>query len=356
LIAPFVEALIREVAILGTNQPSLVIHTIYFGGGTPSMLTPEQLRRILSAVRQHFVVQADAETSMEANPDDLDSQYMAAVRDIGINRLSIGMQSANTAELELFARRHDFATVIQAVSAARVGKFENLNLDLIYGVPGQTISGWENSLREMLALKPEHISLYALGLEDGTSMKSWVESGRLSTPDDDLAADMYELASDMLEDSGYLQYEISNWSRPGYKCRHNLQYWRNLPYPGLGPGAHGYAGGVRYSTILSPHRYITAMQDAKNAFPFPMTPATDRATVVDREAEISETLIMGLRLIDEGIQRAVFKDRFQIDLVDLYPAVIERFSGYGLLSVDEHVVRLTKRGRLLSNVIFREFV
>lgn len=356
LIEPFVSALVREIQIVGEGQPGQAVGTIYLGGGTPSVLTPEQMNAILAAVRRHFNVLPDAEISIEANPSDLNAEYMKALRDVGINRVSIGMQSANANELELFHRRHDNDATVRAVSAARQGGFNNLNLDLIYGIPHQTLNHWENSLRQMLFLQPEHISLYALGLEDGTPMRKWVASGRLPAPDDDLVADMYELATDVLEAAGYEQYEISNWAKPGFACRHNLQYWHNLPYPGLGPGAHGFAGGVRYSTILSPQKYIQAMQSANNTYEYPRTPATDQAVVVDRQTEITETLLMGLRLTQDGIRREAFRQRFGDDLLDLYGSLIEKYTGYGLLYVDDEVVRLTRHGRLLSNSIFRELV
>lgn len=356
LIEPFVQALVRELQIVGQSQPGQPVGTIYIGGGTPSILTPGQLEFILTAIHSDFNVLPDVEISMEANPSDLDRPYMRALRNIGLNRVSIGMQSANANELELFARRHDNDATVRAVAAARQGGFDNLNLDLIYGVPHQTLADWENSLRQMLRLQPEHISLYALGLEDGTPMKRWVAGGRLPTPDDDLTADMYDLATDVLEAAGYEQYEISNWSKQGYACRHNLQYWHNLPYPGVGPGAHGFAGGVRYSTILSPQKYIQAMAGAADHYRYPRTPATDQAVVVDRDTEISETLLMGLRLTQEGIRRAVFRERFGQDLLEVYGDVVHKYTAYGLLYVDDDVVCLTRRGRLLSNTIFREFV
>lgn len=356
LIEPFVQALIKEIEILGSSRPAQQVHTVYIGGGTPSLLLPEQLSRILGAIRCNFAVSLDAEISMESNPSDLTAEYMAAVKAIGVNRMSIGMQSANVQELDLFARRHDHKQVVQAVTAARTGGFTNLNLDLIYGIPSQTLDGWKTSLNEMLSLEPEHVSLYALGLEDGTSMKAWVESGRVPTPDDDLAADMYELASDILEASGYVQYEISNWAKLGYECQHNLQYWRNLPYPGLGPGAHGFVDGYRYSTVLSPQRYIRSLQQANGGFEFPRTPATDQITKLDRDAEIADTLLMGLRLTREGINRETFTERYGVDLVELRRPLLEKFVGYGLLEIDEQRVRITRQGRLLSNMIFREFV
>jgi oxygen-independent coproporphyrinogen-3 oxidase len=357
LIEPFTDALIREIEIVGRSKPNQQVGTVFFGGGTPSLLTPQQFARILAALRDNFAVDADAEITLEANPNDLNRDYMSALRRIGLNRISIGMQSANENELELFKRRHDNDAVVRAVSAARAGGFDNLNLDLIYGFPHQTLESWQNTLGQMLALHPEHISLYALGLEDGTPLKAWVERGRLPAPDDDLAADMYELASDLLAQHGYEQYEISNWSLPGYQCRHNLQYWVNDPYVGVGPGAHGFAGGVRYSVVLSPQRYIKVLNEAKDAdYEYPRTPATAESTVVDRTAEISETLIMGMRLTQKGIIRAEFIERFGIDLLDLHHDVIEKYRGYGLLSVDDERIRLTDAGRLLSNMVLREFV
>jgi len=359
LIEPFVDALIKEIRLVGQNKPGLDVHTIFFGGGTPSLLLPEQFARIFTALRESYNVFPDAEISLEANPNDLNREYMIALRRVGFNRLSIGMQSANENELQLFRRRHDSDAVVRAVSAARSGGFDNLNLDLIYGIPHQTLDGWRNTLTQTLVLKPEHISLYALGLEEGTPMERWVETGRLPAPDDDLAADMYNLATELLGAAGYEQYEISNWARPGLACKHNLQYWRNLPYLAFGPGAHGWAAGVRYSVLLSPQRYIKAMNtmnEAAGAYDFPRTPATDMFDVIEREGEIAETLIMGLRLTREGIDREIFRQRFGADLLDVHRQEIDKFVGRGLLTVDDTRVKLTDDGRLLSNIVFRELV
>ncbi len=356
LIDPFIGALIREIEIVGRGSPYPQVDTIFFGGGTPSLLTPQQFAQVLAALRDHFPVQPDAEITLEANPNDLDRDYLTALRRVGLNRISIGMQSANENELTLFKRRHDNDAVVRAVSAARAAGFENLNLDLIYGFPHQTLESWDNTLNQMIALQPDHVSLYALGLEEGTPMKAWVERGRLPEPDDDLAADMYNLATDRLGVMGYAQYEISNWAKPGFACRHNLQYWRNDPYVGLGPGAHGYAGGVRYADLLSPQRYIKLLNDDQSDHEFPRTPATAEAVVVDRAAEIAETLIMGLRLTQEGIPRAGFRERFGVDLLDLHGDVIQKYAAYDLVTFDDERVRLTDKGRLLSNVVFRELV
>ncbi len=356
LIQPFTDAVVTELTTVGLSQPGTPVHTIFFGGGTPSLLTPEQFGQMLASIRQNYVLQPDAEISLEANPNDITRPYLAALRAVGLNRLSIGMQSAVASELQLFARRHDNDAVVHAVTAARQAGFDNLNLDLIYGIPHQTLDNWAMSLSQAIALRPEHLSLYALGLEEGTPMAGWVDRGRLPAPDDDLAADMYELATEVLGKAGYEQYEISNWARPGYECLHNLQYWVNEPYIGVGPGAHGFAGGVRYSTLLSPQRYIKALQAAPAPADFPRTPATDQAVVLDQDAEIAETLIMSLRLTQRGVPRANFAHRFGVDLVDLHRSAIERFTRQGLLEVDAERVRITERGRLLSNMVFRELV
>ncbi|MCB9451756.1 MAG: radical SAM family heme chaperone HemW [Anaerolineaceae bacterium] len=356
LVQDFVKALIREVEIVGHSRPGQYLHTIYFGGGTPSMLTPEQFDQILNTIHAVFIVRSNAEISLEANPNDLDAPYLTALHRLGFNRLSIGVQSAHENELRLFARRHDNDAVARAVSAARKAGFANINLDLIYGFPHQTMESWRASLEQMAALQPEHVSLYALGVEEGTPLARWISRGELPEPDDDLAADMYDAATDMLGGFGFEQYEISNWAKPGFECQHNLQYWRNLPYPGVGPGAHGWAGGVRYSTILAPQKYIIAMQNSSGDYVYPRTPATFEANDVGKSDEIVDTLLMGLRLTREGIQRAVFQERFDEDVMVRYGDLINDFSERGLLQIDEKAVRLTAKGRLLSNIIFRELV
>ncbi|MCC6617168.1 MAG: radical SAM family heme chaperone HemW [Anaerolineae bacterium] len=359
LVDRFVDALCEEIRLTGAGANGYQVHTIFFGGGTPSLLTHGQFERLFGALATSYTLLPDAEITIEANPNDLDRAYLAPLRRMGVNRLSIGMQSSSEMELRLFDRRHDNEAVVRAVDAARGAGFDNLNLDLIFGVPQQTMATWEASLRQMLALQPDHTSLYALSLEEGTSMHNWVERGKLPAPDDDLAADMYDLATDMLAAAGYGQYEISNWCKPGHECRHNLQYWYNEPYLGLGPGAHGFANGVRYSVIRSPQRYIAALlpqAEEHSAAAFPLTPAVDEAVTLERDDEIAETLIMWLRLTHEGVDRARFARRFGVDLVHLHRSLIDRFTHDGLLQVDETSVRLTDRGRMLSNVVFRELV
>lgn len=355
-IEPFIAALIEEIRCLGESQPGLRVGTIFFGGGTPSLIMVEQYQRLFAAIHAIFDVAADAEISLEANPNDLSANYLAGLRQTGFNRLSIGMQSANPAELRLFNRRHDVQMVINAVEMARTTGFDNLNLDLIYGIPYQTLADWHNTLSLATALRPDHISLYGLELKGGTPLTQDVKTGKLPSPDDDLAADMYDLATTMLATAGLAQYEISNWSKPGKQARHNLQYWRNLPYAGLGPGAHGYAGGLRYTVMRLPQRYMAAMQKSDKKYPFPRTPATAKAVRVSRETEIAETIMMGLRLTREGIQREVFKTRFGVDMLELHRPTIEKFVRHGMLYVDDTVIRLTEKARLVSNGVIRELI
>jgi len=353
-----VQALQREIEWVGRRGHRPVLHTIFWGGGTPSLLQKAQFAAIFASIRENFDVRPNAEITLEANPNDITRAYAEELRDVGFNRVSLGMQTAHAGELSLFRRRHNNDAVALAVNAFRRAGFDSLNLDLIYGFPHQTLESWADTLNQALALKPDHLSLYGLSLEDGTPMKTWVMRGQLPEPDDDLAADMYELACQRLAELDYDQYEISNWALPGKACRHNLQYWNNYSYVGVGPGAHGYAGGYRYATLLSPQRYIKAMSsdldvDAKA---YPWTPAVETFTQVDRDTEISETLIMGLRLIDTGIERQEFEDRFGEDLVSIHRAAFEKFADAGLVEIDSARVRLTERGKLLSNIVFRELV
>lgn len=388
LIPAYVTAVCREVEWValaaGKNLP---VHTVFFGGGTPSLLPLLELERILSAVREAFDVQGTAEISLEANPGTLDLASLRGLRALGVNRLSLGMQSAHADELALLGRIHTFQEVVQAVDWARAAGFDNLNLDVIFGMPGQPLERWESTLKQAVGLAPEHLSLYSLTLEEGTPLLGWVQAGQLPEPDPDLAADMYDLATEVLENSGFHQYEISNWARtvgaegsevenPSYACRHNLQYWRNRPYIGLGAGAHGYAGNMRIANVLTPAEYIERLGGTfaltnplfksgddegrvLSTAPFPISPAASQVTPIDEATEIGETMMMGLRLTREGVSQAVFQGRFGRELNQVFAAQIEQLTGLGLLewaSPQRDVLRLTRRGRLLGNQVFVEFI
>ncbi|WKZ35380.1 MAG: radical SAM family heme chaperone HemW [Anaerolineales bacterium] len=376
MIPAYVDALLKEIEFIGRQHSNFTIFnvpTVFFGGGTPSLLCGPQFDSVMSALSSAFALSADAEVNIEANPGTISPAKLDAIRKAGINRISFGVQSANTEELRMLEREHDFFTVIEAVSTARKAGFGNLNLDLIYALPEQTLKSWQTTVKRVLELQPEHISAYALTLEHGTPFGKWADKGLLPLPDPDLAADMYEWTMDFLTQSGYAQYEISNWALgngqqyadrgfPSLASKHNLQYWRSLPYLGLGAGAHGYAGGYRYSNVLRIKTYIDRLK--ANSQPlhgtYPLTPATVNQHKQTRQDDISDYMINNLRLVQAGVVESDFRLRFGSGLLDIHPREIEELIQSGLLekktSEVSEVFRLTRRGRLVGNQVFVKFV
>ncbi|HEY4689965.1 MAG TPA: radical SAM family heme chaperone HemW [Anaerolineae bacterium] len=339
--------------------------TIYFGGGTPSLMPIEHIARILDAIHAAFDVSPDAEVALEANPRTEDDGYFDRLRALGVNRVSLGMQSALDRDLHLFRRGHTFDDVARTVHLSRTAGFDNVNLDLIYGIPGQSPDDWRTTLEAALSLDPEHISAYCLQAEEGTTLKKWIAQGKVSAPDDDLAADMFELAEEMLEDAGFVHYEISNWARadrsadfspraqaeagtPHFVSAHNLIYWRNDPYLGFGCGAHSWFEGRRFAKVRHPRDYIAAIEAGRGV----------EADVesIGRELEIGETMMVGLRLLEEGVTFERFAARFGVDLRQVYRDVIERSSRMNLIVLDAERIRLSQQGRLVGNRVFREFL
>jgi len=396
LIPNYVDALIREIEqvsesakqrfgdsarqrVGASSNYQLPITTVFFGGGTPSLLSAPQFDSILRALTSAFALTADAEISIEANPGTLNLQKLEDLRKTGINRISLGVQSANTEELRMLERIHDFFTVIQSVADARKAGFDNLNLDLIYGLPEQTLDSWKTTLSRIIDLHPEHISAYALTLEHGTPFGKWSSKGLLPLPDPDLAADMYEFAEEFLEANGYVHYEISNWARnvksqkskveeqtfdlrpstPSFACKHNLQYWHSLPYLAFGAGAHGYANGYRYSNALRIKTYIERMSNElrDTSYEFPLSPAVVNQHKQTLQDDISDYMINNLRLTNAGVAESDFRERFGVGLLDVFGKELEELIRNGLLEKKtSEVYRLTKRGRLLGNQVFVKFV
>ena len=366
-IPAYVRALCREVEdVARSATENIPVHTIFFGGGTPSSLSLDEVGKITRTIRDEFSLLPDAEMTLEANPGTLSKDYLYGLRSLGINRLSIGMQSALEHELRLLGRIHTVSEVIQSVEWARQAGFENINLDLIFGIPNQSLNDWRASLETGIGLNPEHFSLYALTLEEDTPMAQWIRQGTLVEAEADLAAEMYELAGEELEKRGYESYEISNWATKGtgeknFTCQHNLQYWRGQPYLGLGAGAHGYANHTRTANTLLPMDYIEKMSRAQGAdkLIFPVSPAAVESRNLSQAEEIGEYMMMGLRLTQEGVTDEVFSKRFGTTLEDCYPSQIQRLTKLGLLEwVDSapRRLRLTVNGRLLGNQVFKEFI
>jgi len=361
-IPAYVDALCREIGFITfAAGKRLPVHTIFFGGGTPSLLPLGKLEQILKTLGEGFSIQPGIEITLEANPGTVNLAYFRGLHALGINRISLGMQSANPGDLAMLERLHNLQDVVNAVKWSRQAGLDNLNLDLIFGLPHQSLASWDNSLSMALSLQPEHLSLYALTLEHGTPMAHWVGRGLLPEPDVDLAADMYELASERLARAGYAQYEISNWARLDTNgiilaCRHNLQYWRSWPYLGLGAGAHGYASGMRTVAALAPASYIRRLELADEALSFPLTPATVETVTLTPTDEMGEMMMMGLRLVREGVSDEVFTGRFGRSLDEVYASAIDRLIRLGLLERIGSILRLTTHGRLLGNQVFKEFI
>ena len=359
----YVRALCREVAMIGESAPEkLAVHTVFFGGGTPSLLPVSAVKEILDTVAAAFELLPDCELTLEANPGTVDLEQLTGLHAAGINRISFGVQSANAHELQLLDRLHTFAQAQTAVHNARRAGFARLSLDVMFGLPYQTMAEWQHTLNAVLALNPDHLSVYALILEHGTPMQAAVTNGQLPLPDSDLAADMYEWASTLLAENGWHQYEISNWARPQtapeltmQQCRHNLQYWRNLPYLGFGAGAHGFAGGIRYSNALAPQAFIKRMQAARPR-PFPSSPACVQRTEVSATVEMNDTMLMGMRLTDEGVSATAFEARFGTTLAAQFGDKLRALQHRGLVDWTAERARITPGGRLLANMVFTEFV
>ena len=331
------------------------LHTIFFGGGTPSLMALADLSAILQTTQRAFGWQPDIEITLEANPDTVDGVYLAGLRALGINRLSFGVQSAVASELQLLERSHDFTTVIRVANEARQAGFTNFSFDLIYGVPGQTFESWAQSLEAALALDPPHLSLYCLTIEAGTPMQRWLNNGRIQPPDPDLAAEQYDLACARLKTAGFTHYEISNWAKPGLACAHNLTYWRNREYLGLGAGAHGHANGTRYAVVKQPRVYIRRMQQGP-AGPFPLSAAVAAAHQLDQREAMSDTVITQLRLLEEGLDLAAFDARFGVSLNRAYDGLAGQMIEWGLLRQENGRLLLTEQGRFVSNQVFYRFV
>ena len=370
----FLDAVIQEITAWSVALGRPTVNTIFLGGGTPSYLPDGDVARILDTVARCFSVRSDAETTAECNPNDLTPNKCADLRAAGINRVSIGVQSMDNDLLAMLGRRHDAAEAAEALERCRRAGFDNVSLDLMYGLPQQSLSQWEDTLRRVIALAPEHLSLYSLTLEEGTPLRRWVQQGRLPEPDPDLAADMYDHARAALAGAGYHHYEISNWSRSGCQSEHNLTYWRNLQWLGVGPGAHsslrvGEAGSAcRFWTVRSPRDYArlagewAASAARAGAWPkvtadrIAAVPTVDGSEVSDEATTAAETMFLGLRLLD-GMDVAAASARVGIDLVARYERELTELTAEGLLAWNEDDrLRLAEEAYLVANQVFTRFL
>ena len=359
LMGPYLAALRSEIELWGEVLGGPKLETVFFGGGTPSYLSAGSLDMLIDAIRGAFGLADDAEVTAEANPDDLHADKLASMLGAGINRLSIGVQSLDDGLLRMLGRRHSAREALNAFRAARDAGFDNVSIDLMYGLPDQTPEQWGATLDSALGLRPSHISMYCLTLEGGTPMERDAAAGRIPVPDGDLAADMYLAAEVKTAEAGFRHYEISNWAIAGRESRHNLVYWRNRAFLGVGPGAHSYLDGHRFHNIRSPREYIRRMgtgepQPQSGGRLFKGIPVVEAAEPVDRRLEMAETMMMGLRL-DSGVDPGQFATRFGERPAYVYGEVIDELQDDGLLETAGGSFVLTPRGRLLGNEVFSRF-
>ena len=365
LMGPYLQTLTTELGLWGRVLRNPSVNTIFLGGGTPSYLPAGHIGRILEEAGSAFDIGPEAEITIEANPGDLDSKACHQLLSQGVNRLSIGVQSLDNGLLNLLGRRHDAAQAVEAFHTARDAGFSNVNLDLMYGLPRQSLSQWQDTVESLVSLSPAHISLYCLTLEEGTPLHRWVRQGKLPEPDPDLAADMYQYARKSLADSGYHHYEISNWSLPGLPARHNLGYWLNRPYLGVGPGAHSHIRNYRFWDVASPNTYMLRVKKWEDSKPQPFDSLSEGeldtvSPVADREyigldTACAETMFLGLRLL-EGMDLEQASAQVGADLQARYTSQIDELTELGLLDCRGSHLRLTERAYLIANQVFTRFV
>ena len=353
-IPAYVEALRQEISVWAPRFQGRTAGSIFIGGGTPSLLSPEQVSELVVACRDSFDVSPDVEITIEANPNDVDECLCSGLLAAGVNRISIGAQTLDRRGLRVLGRLHEASHTANAVRQARQAGFKSLSLDLIYGWPGHTTDIWREELAKVLnsdlgGSAPDHLSLYGLIVEPGTPMADAVHRGILTPVDDDTSADLYELAIETLDEAGWIHYEISNWAaQPEHASWHNALYWRNGDYAGLGAGAHGYWNGQRFMNQPSPRRYIELLRAGEAV--------ASNIETIDQRTAMGETMMLGLRLLGDGVSASAFRLRHGAALSDVYGTLLSRFAFLGLIEVNDARVRLTQRGSLLANSVCAEFL
>jgi len=338
----FIDALLSETKAHRTEFSGFTFDTVYFGGGTPSLLGPEDLDRILSELKAGYKLPSDPEISIECNPATVDNSKFARFKEIGVNRISLGVQSFHDTNLAKLGRIHDSKTAVESFRAAREAGFENISLDLIYGLPDQTPQNWKEDLDRAIELRPDHISAYNLIIEPGTEFGELYEAGELRLPEEDQQRAMYDHLVEILAAGGYSRYELSNFAVAGKECRHNLKYWHCIPYLGLGPSAVSYDGVVRSKNSADLKRYITAIKSG-------MSPIESSETV-EEERAIEETVMMGLRL-SEGLSLELPRDRFDYESLLEKSVEIDDLCRSGFLENDGTRLKISDAGLFLAHEI-----
>jgi oxygen-independent coproporphyrinogen-3 oxidase len=336
----FISALRIEALNYKKSFEDKVFESVYIGGGTPSVLSDEEFSQVLEIVKTSFTISRDVEFTAEANPNTAVNRDLSMWKKEGVNRLSLGVQSFSDAVLRLLGRLHTAEQAQTAFCRARKAGFQNISLDLMYGIPEQTIDQWNRTLDSAIGLRPEHLSIYSLSMDEGSTFKRETESGKRPRPDDDIAADMYESALFKIGCAGHRRYEISNFSLPGYECRHNNNYWQRGEYLGLGPGAWSFIRGTRSFNIADLHAYSTFLSQG--------IPVTAESEILDEEKSSKETIMLSLRTM-KGLNLDQYLAEYGPRFLKNLETKVAPLAAAGLLSVKEGVMTLTDRGILLSN-------
>ena len=361
LMPSYIDALCKELLLWSSVLKPYPIRTIFFGGGTPSYLPTDDLKRILDLAITNFESDT-SEITIEVNPNDIEDANIDGFMDVGINRISMGTQSFQDSILKTLGRTHSADTAINCYKKLRDKGFDNISLDLMYGIPYQTLKDWKDSLKIVSELEPDHLSLYCLTLEKHTPMQRMIDIGELEFADDDLAADMYILCEEFLGNKGYEQYEISNWSKPNKESEHNLRYWMNKPFLGVGPGAHSYLFKNRFNNVKSPNTYIakylgsSGLVSGSDYFDngrdlLSEIPSIENIEPIDKRLEMAETMMLGLRL-NRGIKGIEFENQFGVSVADIFGEIIKDLIEKELLICSNDIYKLTQKGRLLGNEVF----
>ena len=347
LKARYVSAVLEEIAAAGDSHNPAPADTIFFGGGTPSLLEPAEIAAIVDRCRASFAVSPTAEVTLEANPETVTTERLKAFRDAGVNRLSFGVQSFQDADLQRLGRLHSASRAREAVAMARAAGFENISLDLMMWLPQQSIAGWLGSVDELIAVRPDHASLYLLELYPNAPLRNAMTRGGWAQASDDDAADMYLEAMARLDAAGYEQYEISNVSRPGRQSVHNIKYWTEGEWLGFGPGAHSTRNGIRWRNLSSTSDYVTAVGTGK-------APVAERR-ILSRQDALEEALFTRLRLV-RGLDLSLVQSEYGVDVWEQFGEALQPFVESGLLIYDGAGLRLTRSGMLLANEIMAVFI
>jgi len=345
IAARYVDAVVREIT--SSRYQSEVVDTIYFGGGTPSMLSPGQIERILIAVKQCFKVTSNAEVTMEINPGSVSESKLIEFKSAGVNRASFGAQTFDDQELAKLGRSHSSAETLRTFESLRAARFDNISFDLIAGLPGQTMSGWQRNVERAFTLRPEHLSFYLLEVHSGTPLAQHIERGIQPRPDEDLAGEMYAWMLERACEAGYEHYEISNLCMPGFQSHHNTKYWTGENYYGFGCSAHSFDGKRRWSNERDVQRYVEAIESNESA--------VVESHELDETERRAEAVFLGMRLM-RGLDTHAYKDSFGVDLRDEHRDDFKRFHDAGLIEFDGDLIRLTRAGALMSNEVFAKFV